>query len=83
MSVAEDNSRYINIELIYGKSGASLQTIDGTTVHLNIDIDMIEKMDYTHGCCVVNKGLIYETYKLYKKDQTGSLVEILYLLFAI
>lgn len=82
MSVNKDNSRYIDIELIYSPKGASFNTIEGTTVYLNADIDSIEKVDVPYHL-MVNKNLLYEAYKLYKKHQCGDLIEIAYLVFGI
>lgn len=82
MSVDKNNSRYIDIELMYSRKGASFNTIEGTTVYLNTDIDSIEKVDVPLHL-MVNKNLLYEAYKLYKKHQCGDLVEIAYLVFGM
>lgn len=82
MSVDKNNSRYIDIELMYSPKGASFNTIEGTTVYLNTDIDSIEKVDVPLHL-MVNKNLLYEAYKLYKKHQCGDLVEIAYLVFGM
>lgn len=82
MSVSKDNAKSVYIKLMYGKKGAYFTTIDSEDIHINYDIDSIEKLDYVPSGAMQYGMSGYSTYELFKKHSSGSMVSLGKVVFA-